>query len=77
MKDKQNNYGPCTPNLRYSCPVEATFDVLGGKWKGIILVHLLEDKKHFNEFRKIMPGISQRMLTLQLRELEQHGIIYI
>ncbi len=51
-------------------------DVIGGKWKGIILVHLLEDKKRFNEFRIIMPGISPRMLTLQLRELEQHGMIH-
>ena len=60
----------------YTCSVGATLDVIGGKWKGIILFHLLEEKKRFNQFRKLMPGITQRMLTLQLRELEAEGIIH-
>ena len=60
----------------YNCPVEVTIDVVGGKWKGIILYHLLEGKKRFNEFRRLIPEITQRMLTLQLRELEQDGIIH-
>ncbi|MDY0944203.1 helix-turn-helix domain-containing protein [Priestia megaterium] len=58
------------------CPVETTLDVIGGKWKGIILYHLIDGKKRFNEFRKLYPGITQRMLTLQLRELERDGIIH-
>ncbi|PPA84151.1 ArsR family transcriptional regulator [Brevibacillus laterosporus] len=59
-----------------ACPVETTLDVIGGKWKGIILYHLIDGKKRFNEFRKLHPCITQRMLTLQLRELERDGIIH-
>jgi DNA-binding HxlR family transcriptional regulator len=58
------------------CPVETTLDVIGGKWKGIILYHLIDGKKRFNEFRKLHPCITQRMLTLQLRELERDGVIH-
>lgn len=58
------------------CPVETTLDIIGGKWKGILLYHLIDGKKRFNEFRKLYPKITQRMLTLQLRELERDGVIY-
>lgn len=58
------------------CPVETTLDVIGGKWKGIILFHLIDGKKRFNEFQKLHPCITQRMLTLQLRELERDGVIH-
>ncbi|PTM58739.1 winged helix-turn-helix transcriptional regulator [Desmospora activa] len=64
------------PSNTEGCPVEATSDVIGGKWKGILLYHLIDDKKRFNEFRKLYPKITQRMLTLQLRELERDGIIH-
>lgn len=59
----------------YSCPVEATIDIIGGKWKSVILYHLIDDKKRFNELRRLIPGVTQRMLTLQLRELERDGIV--
>lgn len=57
------------------CPVEATLEIIGGKWKGVILYHLLERTYRFGELKKLMQGITQRMLTKQLRELESDGII--
>jgi len=74
MRDRKSGYGVC-PNDE-ACPVEFTLDVIGGKWKGVLLYHLLEGTKRFNEFRKICPAITQRMLTLQLRELEADGIVH-
>ena len=58
------------------CPVEAAFDVIGGKWKGVILFHLLTKTIRFGEFRRLLPGVTQRMLTLQLRELERDGVVH-
>jgi len=65
-------------NYRLSWPevaVETTVQVIGGKWKGIILYHLMSGELRFNQIRRLIPGITQRMLTLQLRELERSGII--
>lgn len=59
------------------CPVEYTLSVIGGKWKGIILYHLMKRRVvRFNEFRRYCPTMTQRMLTLQLRELEQDGVVH-
>lgn len=74
MGDRRKKYG-VSPDMQ-ACPVETTLDVIGGKWKGIILYQLLNGTKRFNEFRRLNPGITQFMLTLQLRELERDGIIH-
>ncbi len=58
------------------CPVEVTLDVLGGRWKGVVLFHLIGGKKRFGEIRKILPQVTQRVLTQQLRELERDGIVH-
>ncbi|GHB26563.1 winged helix-turn-helix transcriptional regulator [Salinicola rhizosphaerae] len=60
----------------YRCTVEATVAIAGGKWKPLIIYHLLSGTKRFGELRKLIGGVTQRSLTLQLRELESHDIIY-
>ncbi|MDE1463788.1 winged helix-turn-helix transcriptional regulator [Spartinivicinus poritis] len=63
----------CTENL--DCPVTAAIDVIGGKWKVIILYHLRNNTLRFGELRKRIPKITQKMLTQQLRELEANHLI--
>ncbi|MCD7035501.1 winged helix-turn-helix transcriptional regulator [Metabacillus sp. GX 13764] len=59
----------------YNIPVEATLEVIGGKWKVVILCHLTKGTKRTSELKRLMPGITQKMLTQQLRELETDGVI--
>lgn len=59
----------------YHCTVEAALDVIGGKWKPIILWHLKDNVLRFNELQKGLPGVNSKMLTKQLRELEEDGVI--
>ena len=58
-----------------ACSVEVALDLIGGKWKGIVLYHLLKGMKRFNELRRLIPSVTQRMLTKQLRELESVGLV--
>ncbi|GIN71837.1 transcriptional regulator [Bacillus sp. J14TS2] len=58
------------------CRVEDALSILVGKWKPIILLHLLQEgTKRFSELKRSMPGITQKMLTKQLRELEEEDIV--
>lgn len=55
--------------------VATTVAIIGGKWKPILLYHLVTGSKRFSELKKLMPGASDRMLTRSLRELEEHFIV--
>jgi DNA-binding HxlR family transcriptional regulator len=57
------------------CPLTAALAAMGGKWKLIIVYWLAESPKHFAALRRVMPGISQKVLTQQLRELAVDGIV--
>src|SRR6516165_9679387 len=59
----------------YNCPVEAAIDVFGGKWKPLILWWLQQRTWRFAQLRRQIPGITEKMLTQQLRELEADGIV--
>lgn len=60
---------------KYNISVEATLEVIGGKWKCVNLCHLTYGKKRTSELKRLMPNITQKMLTQQLRELEDDGVI--
>jgi DNA-binding HxlR family transcriptional regulator len=64
------------PNPVTGCPLTAAFAAIGGKWKFIIIYWLAESPKHFAALRKLMPSISQKVLTQQLRELESDGLVH-
>ncbi len=62
-------------NWKTGCDVEATLSVVGGRWKPILVCHLLGGPKRFGEIRRLTPNATERMITLQLRELEADGVI--
>jgi len=58
-----------------SCPVETTIAAVGGRWKVLVIHHLLDGSQRFGELTRLLGGVSARTLTRQLRELEESGII--
>ena len=59
-----------------NCPVEATLELIGGKYKALILWHLSEKKLRFSELKKVITNATPKMLTQQLRELEANALIH-
>ncbi|UII32204.1 helix-turn-helix transcriptional regulator [Fulvivirga ulvae] len=59
----------------YPCCASLTMGIIGGKWKTVILYHLMDEKLRYNELRKMMPTVTERTLSLQLKALEEDGLI--
>ena len=59
----------------YHCALDVTMDFIGGKWKTVVLWYLKNDKKRFGELKKHIPDITEKMLSLQLKSLEEDGIV--
>ncbi|RXM37813.1 MarR family transcriptional regulator [Chryseobacterium sp. CH21] len=62
-------------NKSYPCCTSVTMKFIGGKWKAVILHHLIGGAKRYNEIRKSIPTITERTLSLQLKQLEEDGIV--
>ena len=58
------------------CPIKTTLDVIGGKWKPLILFYLKSEPRRFSDLRRSVPDVTQKMLTDRLRELERDGIVH-
>lgn len=58
------------------CPVSATLDLIGGKYKALILWHLADGKLRFSQLNKLIPNATAKMLTQQLREMETQGLLH-
>ncbi|MEZ4911577.1 MAG: helix-turn-helix domain-containing protein [Saprospiraceae bacterium] len=68
MVDNIKKYG--------GCPVSATLKLIGGKWKPMILYFISVDVNRFGQLQRMMPDCSKRMMTVQLRELEDDGLVH-
>jgi len=59
----------------YPCTVSLTMDLVGGKWKAVILYHLKEEAKRYSELRKELAAVTEMTLSLQLKQLEKDGLV--
>ena len=62
-------------NKNYPCTVSLTMDLIGGKWKAVILYHLKDEPKRFSELRKEISSVTEMTLSLQLKQLEKDGLV--
>ncbi|WP_420603131.1 winged helix-turn-helix transcriptional regulator [Flagellimonas sp.] len=59
----------------YPCCTSVTMGIIGGKWKTVILFHLMSGPLRYNELKKLIEGVTERTLSLQLKSLEEDGVI--
>jgi DNA-binding HxlR family transcriptional regulator len=59
----------------YHCAMDITMDYIGGKWKTVVLWYLRKNKKRFSELKRLIPNITEKMLSIQLKNLESDGIV--
>ena len=59
----------------YHCAMDITMDYIGGKWKTVVLWYLRKDKKRFSELKRLIPNITEKMLSIQLKDLENDGLL--
>ena len=59
----------------YHCALDITMDYIGGKWRSVVLWYLMKKKKRFAELKKVMPDITEKMLSIQLKQLKKDGLI--
>lgn len=69
------NYGDCNKVIREGCPIEYVLSVLGRKWNGIIINYLYDTPSFYNELHRSISGISRKILTNQLKELQAEDIV--
>jgi DNA-binding HxlR family transcriptional regulator len=62
-------------NQEFHCALDVTMHYIGGKWKAVVLWYLRKEKKRFKELKELIPDITDKMLSIQLKALEEDGII--
>jgi DNA-binding HxlR family transcriptional regulator len=72
---RMTEHGETSTPKKYKVGVEAALEVMGGKWKPLIIYHLMTGRKRTSELRRLIPDITQKMLTTQLRGLEKDEIV--
>ena len=75
LKEKNDSHVITFNDKVYSCSTSIAMALIGGKWKSVIMVHLMYGKKRYNELKKLIPTITERTLSLQLKQLEDDGLI--
>lgn len=75
MNDKISISTSVISEVKFHCEMDVAMHYVGGKWKTVVLWYLIEDKKRFNEIKKLIPNITEKMLSIQLKSLEEDGII--
>lgn len=76
MKNKDIKCEVFFNDKEYPCPISMAMDLIGGKWKGVILYYLMDQEKRFSELSRDIPTATEMTLSLQLKKLENDGLIF-